>query len=612
VQLFDRYTFVANGDHYDVDQTLSVVGYQHTFENHHGRTAIQVAGRVIGAYDTWYRRWLDVYDVPSLDVRATPGSVSYTITYAVNAEVFQYSTNNGAFTTVPASGFTVSRPGAGSNSTALTFKATKNNQTITNTIFVPAVDQDTVTPDLTVTQTAQNDTTTSFQATASNPQGGGAPTITVFFVNCTSSTGHTNGQTIASGTTVGVNRPSFSGGQATVRFLAAITSAGAEEISRTIPNQVYDPATDPENMVVNGGGQDGTVGSLATGWTLDSSNPLVVANDKAKFGDRSLKITNASLAVSASRQDFNVVDGATYEISAWVEMTSVTGGGVALQVSIVSGVTSFEIFDKICPTDPDPTTPTMKVGTGTAVFQFIRCLFRVNGTGVIRAYTILGYGATSTGDTWFDGLQLKRVARLAPNLRVWASEGTTSDTIYYEVDADAVLVYRTDNGGDSTPAASGFTVSRNTAGGAKKVLTFTATRAGQKKVCTIEVLPKVPASATDTTAVITSIYYVSTDYALDDLVIGWRYTGTLGSGQFDIQWLDQSGVTADLSAAPSHKAYDSVSSSPATYTHDFSGLYDLQSGAGPKRTFSYQIRVLNSNGDVVSTSGWISRIETAV
>lgn len=56
VQLYDRYTFTQNGVHYDVDQTLSVVGYQHTFENGHGVTTLSCAGRVVGAYTEWLRR----------------------------------------------------------------------------------------------------------------------------------------------------------------------------------------------------------------------------------------------------------------------------------------------------------------------------------------------------------------------------------------------------------------------------------------------------------------------------------------------------------------------------------------------------------------------------
>jgi hypothetical protein len=59
VQIGDVITFQANGDHYDADQTLAVVGYQHTFANGEGITTIQARGKVAGAYRQWLRRQSD-------------------------------------------------------------------------------------------------------------------------------------------------------------------------------------------------------------------------------------------------------------------------------------------------------------------------------------------------------------------------------------------------------------------------------------------------------------------------------------------------------------------------------------------------------------------------
>ena len=55
-QLYDRYTFQANDRQYDSDQTLAVVGYQHTIVNGYGSTALTLAGQVIGAYAAWLKR----------------------------------------------------------------------------------------------------------------------------------------------------------------------------------------------------------------------------------------------------------------------------------------------------------------------------------------------------------------------------------------------------------------------------------------------------------------------------------------------------------------------------------------------------------------------------
>jgi hypothetical protein len=56
VQLFDRYTFKANARQYDQDQTLAVVGVQHTIVNGQGSTILTVAGNVVGAYAAWMRQ----------------------------------------------------------------------------------------------------------------------------------------------------------------------------------------------------------------------------------------------------------------------------------------------------------------------------------------------------------------------------------------------------------------------------------------------------------------------------------------------------------------------------------------------------------------------------
>lgn len=55
VQLYDRYTFTANGVHYDQDQTLAVVGYRHEFGDGVAWTTLRCTGRVVGAYADWLR-----------------------------------------------------------------------------------------------------------------------------------------------------------------------------------------------------------------------------------------------------------------------------------------------------------------------------------------------------------------------------------------------------------------------------------------------------------------------------------------------------------------------------------------------------------------------------
>ena len=56
VQLYDRYTFQANGRQYDQDQTFGIGGYQHTIEHGRGSTVLTCTAKIVGAYAAWHRR----------------------------------------------------------------------------------------------------------------------------------------------------------------------------------------------------------------------------------------------------------------------------------------------------------------------------------------------------------------------------------------------------------------------------------------------------------------------------------------------------------------------------------------------------------------------------
>jgi hypothetical protein len=63
-QLGDLYTFVQNGDHYDSDQKLAVVGYTHKYANGKAITTLQCRGSVVGSYHAWFRRGIGEPEVP--------------------------------------------------------------------------------------------------------------------------------------------------------------------------------------------------------------------------------------------------------------------------------------------------------------------------------------------------------------------------------------------------------------------------------------------------------------------------------------------------------------------------------------------------------------------
>lgn len=250
-ELYDLYTYALNSVHYDAAQSLGVASIAHALTPQGDSTTITGRGKVTG----FYKGWLVVHDTeppatgtvgPSLDVRATPGSTTYSIAYTPATGV-QLSIDGGAYSAAPASPIVVTRPAAGVNGKEYSFQQTLNGQTITDTIFVPAIDQDTVTPDLSVIAGTTTNTTVQFTPNASNPQSGGpVPTITISPKGTSASSAggavvYADGTTTAvtGGTLVTVNRPVFGTAvQATVTFRATISGAGAEQIARTLLNQV--------------------------------------------------------------------------------------------------------------------------------------------------------------------------------------------------------------------------------------------------------------------------------------------------------------------------------------------------------------------------------------
>ena len=211
-------------------------------------------------------------------------------------------------------------------------------------------------------------------------------------------------------------------GDTSVRLITTDLITGLASIATfLVPHNDILPknmGADVENMVVNGGGQSGTLGvsTQALGWSLSGGNALGIDDSLFLFGDRALTIYNPALADSASGQNFNLVDGAVYELSGWFRVSSLvagTGLGAFLNMNIASGITSFTIFEKITQYDPNVSEPDIGIpaSVGTQDWTFCRCIFRVNGTGVATLFAQLGYAGTVSGQAWFDGVKLARVHR---------------------------------------------------------------------------------------------------------------------------------------------------------------------------------------------------------
>lgn len=184
---------------------------------------------------------------PSLDVQATQGTTSTSIAYTANTSV-DLSINGGAYSAAPASPIVVSRPAAGAAALEYDFRVVYGAQTITNSVTIPAIDANTITPNLSVTPSTPATTTQDFTLAASDPSGGAAPTMTVILRGTTGSYPAfpltlLDGVTysgIPSGALLTINRPAFNTTtQASMEVYADIGGA-RERIYRTILNQVKD------------------------------------------------------------------------------------------------------------------------------------------------------------------------------------------------------------------------------------------------------------------------------------------------------------------------------------------------------------------------------------
>jgi hypothetical protein len=177
------------------------------------------------------------------------------------------------------------------------------------------------------------------------------------------------------------------------------------------------PGVTATNLVVNGDGETGTVGSAAPGWTLANGNSLLIANDAVHSGSKSLKVTNATANDSYSYQDFSVVGGVPYRLQGWIKTSGVpnaSGHAAVLNIDVVTGVTSFTIVNKsagatftgINPAEPDIGLAADGVDHN---FTLVSCVFIPNASGTIRLYLQLGYGGVVAGNAWFDDVSLASI-----------------------------------------------------------------------------------------------------------------------------------------------------------------------------------------------------------
>jgi hypothetical protein len=559
---------------------------------------------------------------PSLEVTQTRGSTTDSLAYTAPTGTVELSINGGAFSTAPASPIVVTRPAAGAASLTYTFRLTIEGQTVTESVDVLAIDADTntVTPDLTAPQSVPTTTTTAFTPVTSNPSGGTAPSLFVTLRGTTGS-GSVSGAladgvetAITSGEVITANRPAFGTTvQASADFRSVIGSGGTARIVRTILNQVKTTFGPSLDVVATPGSSSYSLAYTGSGGTVELSisggsystapaSPIVVTRPSA--GSTPLDYTfriaadgqtvTDSVTIPAIDQDTNTVtpdlavtpSSPTATTQAFTPTASNPSGGTAPSLFVTlrgttgSGATSGALADGVEHTLVSGEVVTVNrpaFGTSAQASVSFRATIGSNGTETVQR-TILNQVRVDFG----------------PSLVVTPTPSGASYSIAYSGTYDTLLL-SIDGGTYSAPAASPIIVSR---GAADKTYTFKATRDSLDVTVPVTIPAALPP-----TAVIDTIYQSAVNYTTNEITIGWTFTGTLGSGAFDLLRVKTVGSSPDLSGTPTNLG-TTTGSSPRTMIDTVSE--DIISTTGPKYTYSYLVRVLDQFGTVVRTSTWLS------
>jgi hypothetical protein len=192
-----------------------------------------------------------------------------------------------------------------------------------------------------------------------------------------------------------------------------------------------------ENLLSNGGGELGTVGAQALGWTLLAGNALVVATDYCAVGGRSLKITNAGVTDSSSWQDVSLIGGAKYVIEGLIRTSALpaadAGFGAVINCNIQSGIGSFTIHEKTTiGADPSAAQPDCGIQADglSRGWTYVRSVFTPASSGVLRVYCQLGGSGGQSGTAWFDGIRLRRLEQMPTSWHMGISESYVNGYAY--------------------------------------------------------------------------------------------------------------------------------------------------------------------------------------
>lgn len=503
---------------------------------------------------------------PTLTVTPTPGATAtadYSIAWTGSGTI-TLSIDGAAFATPPSSPITVSR-GAVLDK-VYTFKAVLDGQEVTDSVTIPSLEHDTVTPDLTVTPGTPTSTTQPYTVTAVNPSGGTAPTITVTPVNTDMVIGgvtYSTAQTVASGTVVTANRPSSTTNtQAHIKFRADIGGGGGEEVDRTVLAQLNTgptldvratPGSTPTgNYTITYSGT-GTITYSADGasYTTPPGSPISVARHDTLDKTYSFKasadgqeivdsVVVPSLKSDGLVPDLTVTPGTPTSTQQpyTVTATNPRTGGTAPTITVTPVNTDMVIGGVTYST-------AQTVSSGTVVTAN-----RPSSTTTTQAHikfraTLSGGGSEEVNRT------IPAQLNVGPTLQVRGTPGETSWSIDYT--GTGTITYSVDGGSFTTPPGSPITV---TLDNQPHSYTFKASLDGQDVVDTVNIPRAVAFSPSLSIA-------VSGDDPTNIVTISWTPSGMLSGTQYDVTWDFDNGLTigsADNQTSPKNVSVPSLDS----------------------------------------------------
>lgn len=194
-----------------------------------------------------------------------------------------------------------------------------------------------------------------------------------------------------------------------------------------------------------------------------------------------------------------------------------------------------------------------------------------------------------------------------PTLDVSVTPGSSSYSFAYT--SDGTVQYRVDAGAWAATPSNPFTISRNPAGGADKTVQIKAVNgAGIETDPRTITVPAQVSSVPDptTTAVVDRVWVSAVDATTDDVTVQWSYSGSLGTGTFELVRSINAGTQPEYDTATAV-----VSTTGSTFTDTKTGTnghgMDLLAAGGAFYMFSYMVRVKGASGAVLRSSPWGSK-----